>query len=136
MRLLLPLLALAIPIPAAAQDPRLQPSPTFAQCLASGDAARGNATAIDLCRGAEQALQERRMADTFKRASDQLGWKGQDALRKDQARWLQDSSARCSALAAADPRSSQMGRLYSQCILDETIARIAWLEDVPPERAP
>lgn len=127
------LAATAFPSPALAQDPRLRPSAAYEECLATGDAAKGKTSAIDVCVGLELQRQEDRLKDVFYETSDEHGYKWQDYLRDRQAIWRRESAERCAAKVPASPASTGTSRLYNQCMIGEILGQIAWLESVPPE---
>ena len=131
---LLPLvLAGTLASAAAAQPLGPERSESYQRCMDNGDAARGNATAIDLCAGTEQAVQDGRLDDAYDRAMDRLGLWRQVELHNSQAEWRAGSEKRCVERAAIDRRGDSSGRTYNLCLLDETIARAAWLETYTPE---
>ncbi|MGH6783847.1 MAG: lysozyme inhibitor LprI family protein [Sphingomicrobium sp.] len=119
--------------PPLADDPRFRPSEAYERCMATGDAARGNATAITVCAGTEQAIQDRRLDVAYDRAMDRLGFWYQVELNNALAERRDGGQARCTELAAVDRRGNAAAPAYAQCMLDETIARAAWLESYSPE---
>jgi uncharacterized protein YecT (DUF1311 family) len=125
---LLPLLA----APAVAQ-PSDGRSEAYRQCMTSGDAAKGNATAIELCAGAELALQEQQLESAYQRALRRLGLRYQAMLRNAQVDWRREVQETCAERAAVDRRGDLAGFKHSRCMLDEVVARIAWVEEYPPE---
>jgi len=127
------LAAAALPVSAQPQDPRLQPTAEYQRCLATGDAAKGKPSAIDVCIGLELDRQEERMRVVFHETSDEHGWKWQDYLRDRQFNWRSESALRCSAQVPAGPASSGTSRIFNQCMIGEILAQIVWLESVPPE---
>jgi len=129
------LLAIAaiVPAPATAQAPMTERSDSYRLCMEHGDAARGNTTAMDLCVGSELVLQDGRLDRAYRRAGAHLGWPTKLRLVTSQRRWVVDSNDRCARIAGLDPRASLTGAIYNGCILDETIARAAWLEHYTPE---
>ena len=127
------LLATTVATAAAAQPPMALRSEAYQRCMTSGDAARGNATAIDLCAGTEQAVQDVRLDEAYDRAMGRLGILRQIGLHNSQAEWRAGSEKLCAELAGVDRRGDSSGRTYNSCLLDETIARAAWLESYTPE---
>ena len=126
-------IAATVPAPAAAQAPMTGRSDSYFLCMKHGDAARGNATAIDLCVAAELALQNDRLDRAFRQAGAHLGWPTKLRLVTAQRRWVVDSNDRCAKAAGLDPRASLTGAIYNDCLLDETIARAIALEHYTPE---
>ena len=116
--------------PASAQS-TAERSDAFRQCMASGDAAEGNATATNLCEGAELALQEQRLEAAYQRAFDRLGPRYQVRLRNAQVDWRADIKDRCAIAAGLDPRGDLSGALYQRCMLDAVAGRVAWVDAFP-----
>ena len=133
-RLLMALSLVALPAsPAMAQPAARQPSEAYRQCMTHGDAARGNVTAIQVCVGTEQAMQDVQLAKAYADALAPLGIWFQTELVNSQLAWRSASKARCTERAAIDRKGNASASAYAQCMLDETIARADWLERYTPE---
>ncbi|MEO6433061.1 MAG: hypothetical protein ABIO29_03660 [Sphingomicrobium sp.] len=118
----------AAPVPALAQQPQFTPSDAYRQCMMQPDAARGIATATDLCLGLEQTVQLDRLGQAYQRAFDALtGW-DQVRLHNDQAEWRAGLDDRCAEAARQDPRNATDSRAFNICRTEEIAARAAILD--------
>ena len=130
MRAALFLAALLWPaaLPAQGAPKAYEPSAEYQQCMRQGDAARGNATAVDVCLGLEQTVQLERMGEAYDRAFGALtGW-DQVRLYNDQTEWREGLDARCAEVARRDPANQADARAFNICRTTEIAARADWLD--------
>lgn len=122
-------------MPVAAQDPKqtYRPSADYERCMRQGDAVRGNAIALNVCLGVEQAAQQERMANAFDRAFDALtGW-DQVRLYNEQTEWRAALDERCAEQVRRPGQVNTDSRAFNVCLTLEYAARVAWLDDYEPE---
>lgn len=136
MRLSSCLLALApMAVPAAAQQApsKYQPSAEFQRCMKQDDAAKGIATAVDLCINSEQVAQQERLGLSYDRAFAALtGW-DQVRLFNDQTEWREGLDERCALASSDQDNGGTSSRAFNLCRAEEMANRAAWLDDYQPE---
>lgn len=101
--------------------------------MASGEAARGTLAAVQVCLGAEMALQEERHDEAYHVAMARQTAVGKIRLRADEREWRTNLTTLCAERASLDSMGRMVATQYNRCLLDETIARAAWLETYSPE---
>lgn len=112
--------------PAAAPNSYSQ---QYARCMASGDAASGVTSAILSCNGTEIDQQDKRLNDAHRAAMLRLTPQKQKSLRSDERAWIKAREKICKRDASEEEGGSLAGMLFSNCILQETTRRAAYLQD-------
>lgn len=80
---------------AQAIDAEKQYSPQYAQCLRSGDAAKGVTVAMAGCVNAEYGKQDARLNAAYAAAMENRSPQARDALRTEQRAWIKRRDASC-----------------------------------------
>lgn len=103
-------------------------SPDYNTCMASGDAANGVTSGLMDCSSAEIDRQDTRLNEAYKVVMMRFNPSQKSVLRASERAWIGERNARCFRASASEQGGSLAGVIYSNCVLDETIKRLIWLE--------
>jgi uncharacterized protein YecT (DUF1311 family) len=99
----------------------------YTACLQSGDAAEGVPAAVVECGASEIDRQNAVLNAKYVALMRRLPAPKKASLRASERTWITTRDRQCQAEIADDPGTlSQV--VYTDCILDETIKRILWIE--------
>ena len=101
--------------------------------MKQGDAAKGNATAVDMCINSEQVAQQERLSLAYDRAFAALtGW-DQVRLFNEQTDWREGLDERCALATSDQDKGGTSSRAFNLCIAEEMANRAAILDEIEPE---
>jgi uncharacterized protein YecT (DUF1311 family) len=99
----------------------------YTACLQSGDAAEGVPAATVDCTATEIDRQNASLNSKYSALMKRLPAPRKALLRASERAWIITRDKQCQAEIAGDPGTlSQV--VYTDCILDETIKRVLWIE--------
>ena len=111
-------------------DDKVEYSPAYNQCMATGDAARGTTMGILDCIAPENDRQDLRLNRAYKLSMQQSSSSAQATLRKSERFWLREREATCTADGSPFEGGTLQRVAYAQCLVNETIKRATWLESM------
>ena len=97
----------------------------YSECM---DESEGVTAEMMDCIGAEIAVQDARLNQSYVMVMRPLPKPRKDTLRGLQRTWIKQRDVKCQR-AIADEGGSMAGLIYAGCILDETIKRTIFLEN-------
>jgi uncharacterized protein YecT (DUF1311 family) len=103
-------------------------TPMFAACMESGDAAEGNPAAIVGCRAEEIDRQNAVLNRKYVAVMRALPKPKKMSLRASERAWIIGRDKQCRDEMGEDTEGTLGQVVYTDCILDETIKRILWIE--------
>jgi uncharacterized protein YecT (DUF1311 family) len=103
-------------------------TPSFNACMESGDAAEGVPAAIVGCRAEEIDRQDAVLNQKYRALMKRLAKPKQVQLRASERDWVITRDRQCRDEMGEDSEGSLGQVSYTDCILDETIKRILWIE--------
>jgi uncharacterized protein YecT (DUF1311 family) len=103
-------------------------SGSYAACLQNDQAAEGVPSAIVACRAEEIDRQDAELNRKYQALMRRLAKPAQASLRGLQRDWIVARDQSCRDEMGEDAEGSLGQVTYTDCILDETIKRILWLE--------
>jgi uncharacterized protein YecT (DUF1311 family) len=103
-------------------------TPTFAACMESGDAAEGVPSAIVGCRAEEIDRQNAVLNRKYLALTQRLPKPKRASLRASERAWIITRDKQCRDEMGEDSEGTLGQVVYTDCILDETVKRILWIE--------
>jgi uncharacterized protein YecT (DUF1311 family) len=101
---------------------------SFTACMESGDAAEGVPGAIVGCRAREIDRQDAVLNQKYRALMKRLARPKQVQLRTSERDWIITRDRQCRDEMGEDSEGTLGQVSYTDCILDETIKRILWIE--------
>jgi uncharacterized protein YecT (DUF1311 family) len=103
-------------------------TPIFAACMESGDAAEGVPAAIVGCTAEEIDRQNAVLNSKYVTVMRALSKSKKTSLRASERAWIIGRDKQCRDEMGEDAEGTLGQVVYTDCILDETIKRILWIE--------
>lgn len=114
------------PKPIAQAEIEARYSAEFGECLKDGLATADTVFCVTTEAGQQESRLDRALAAALKRVSARR----RPALRSAQAKWEEQSRAKCDAAVAGEPFERVADAERGQCLLDETIRRTIEIERI------
>jgi uncharacterized protein YecT (DUF1311 family) len=100
----------------------------FTDCMSSGEARDGVPSAVVGCRAEEIDRQDAELNRSYQALMRRLSKPVQANLRSQQREWIVARDQSCRDEMGEDEEGTLGQVTYTDCILDETIKRVLWLE--------